>query len=787
MSISLIELLNKIVVFVRGNFLLSLIVIIGFLLRIIGTSPGYYMHGYEVIYGDAVSMILNKTIGLSLTNLAYPPLVFWIMAIVFLFFFIPLAWLLYAVSHFPDFLQLVADGIGGNINFVAQLDQIFNKEILGTRYWQNAMYWGRYITALFGTASVILGYKVVMEYFGKRIMALVAAFMLAVNYRLVINSHMGFFDIYNVFFLLLALFAVGRLIKKPTMPRYIFAAVCVVLSFLVKYQPSGFVVFGIAHLLVAIKKSKNKRHPFLKNFLSKNIIMSAIIIVAIFLIAHVDYFMRLDETLSWSKWVWLANEFHKYQMYLFPLSYVYHTGLGPVLTIISLGGIIIGFLIKRHREQTIILVSPILLSFYLFAYFSTGGYYTYNLLIPIALMLIFAALFFGQILEWSIKSYRNKSARVFIIGFYTLALVLVLKEHIYNSALSTYILAQPSYRIVAEDWLNKNIEGPAVFATHSSNPSVQKDKVQIAELPNLPEIFGYREFLEEKYDYALIDFFKIQEKNFWWMLSPPRMPTQFWDKPDGLLSQNYLALATRELLWNHTIKDFMLPWQASGYNYAVTQIKPPLSFGNAALIKRFDFEGKDDWTPLFFLEKDKDKLFWSEEGKKIKGALVIKKGKEAGNNKWVTVPGVIRWESDALPVKPGFGYKVTGWIKNSEHIEKKFRNGFLRLDFYSESNRGTSSAYQENNEPSITNRPVISFVSTRPYGESQWHKVEVQGIAPQEANFIKIGFQADDSVVTLFLDEVEIYETLDEQEEIDIEHYIIPDEDFFRPSDSSFT
>ena len=341
-SISLIRLLNKIKAIISQNPALSLIVLAGFLLRIIGTNPGYYMHGYEVIYGDAVSMILNKTIGLvSNSNLNYPPLVFWIMAVVFLFFFIPLAWLLYIVAHFPDFLQLVTDSIGGSINFWVQIDLIFNKEILGTRYWQNAMYWGRYITALFGTGSIILIYKVIKEYFDKKLMALTAAFMLAVNYRLVINSHMGFFDIYNVFFILLALFAIGRLIKKPTTDSYLFAAICVILSFLVKYQPSGFVVFGISHIIISLKKSESDRNGFLRNIFSRNILISAFVIIIIFLIAHIDYFMRSDETLSWSKWVWRANEFHKYQLYLFPFSYVYHVGLGPILTFLSLAGIAI--------------------------------------------------------------------------------------------------------------------------------------------------------------------------------------------------------------------------------------------------------------------------------------------------------------------------------------------------------------------------------------------------------------------------------------------------------------
>lgn len=761
--------LKKVIILVRRNPMLSAITLVGFLLRIIGTSPGYYMHGYEVIYGDAVSMILNKTIGLSFTNLAYPPLVFWIMATAFLFFFIPLSLIVYFITNFSDI-------VSGQINFFANFNEILTREILGTRYWQNAMYWGRYITAIFGSTSIIIIYKVVMEFFSKKTMALIAAFMLAVNYRLVINSHMGFFDIYNVFFLLLTLLALGKLLKKPTTRFYIIAAVCSILTFLVKYQPSAFIAFGITHLIITSKTSKRNFRLFVKNLFSKPALIAGGVALIILLIAHVDYFVRIKEVIAYSPWVWTANEFHKYQLYLFPLSYVYHVGLGPALTLISLGGIIIGLFIKKYREQTFILVSPILISFYLFAYFSSGGYYTYNLLIPISIMLIFAALFFEQARMWLVRNSVIKVSRLLAATLLVLVLAFVLKEQIYNSILSTYILAQPSYRIATENWLNENLKGPAVLATYTSNPRTQKEDIEIVDLPNSPEVIGYREFLQEKYNYALIDFFKIQEKNFWWMLSPPRMPTQFWEKPDDLLSQNYLALATRELLWNNTIKDFMLPWQASGYNYAVTKIETPPDFNMTTLIKRFGFDSKDDWTSLFFLEKDKDKLLWSEEGRINKGSIVIRKGKEAGNNKWLTIPGAVRWESPTLRAKPGFGYKVTGWIKNSEYVDKKLRNGFLRLDFY-----------KNDDGHEITSRPIISFVSERPYGDSQWRRVEVQGTAPVGTNFVKISFQADDPTETLAVDEVEVYETQTELKGLDTHHFTIPDYDFFRPSDSSFT
>ena len=151
---------SKILLAIKKNPFLSTILLIGLLLRIIGTNPGYYMHGYEVIYGDSITMILDRTIGLSYTNLAYPPLVFWIMALGFAFVFIPIAWAGYILGHLPQFLELVNEGIAGNIDFWLRFDQIFNSEILGTRYWQNAMYWGRYITALFGVGVVFLTYSI---------------------------------------------------------------------------------------------------------------------------------------------------------------------------------------------------------------------------------------------------------------------------------------------------------------------------------------------------------------------------------------------------------------------------------------------------------------------------------------------------------------------------------------------------------------------------------------------------------------------------------------------------
>lgn len=759
----MIEKIQSVLRGIKQNLILLTIVIMGFLLRIIGTNPGYYQHGYEIMYGQAVSMILNKTIGLEGNALPYPPLVAWMMAISFLFFFIPLSFIGYFINHFSD----------QGLDTFTQWNTIFAKEILGTRYWQNAMYWGRYLTALFGAGSILLAYKVVLEHFSKKGMAIIAAFMVAVNYRLVLNSHMGFPDMYNVFFLLLTLYVLGKLMKRPKLRYYILASLSAGLLFLVKYQPSGFIALGIAHTIISVKKSGGKRNLFLKKLFSKEIIALVLVTFLIILVAHINYFMRADEVLKFSQATRASYDLAKFALYLFPFSYIYHTGLGETLSLLALGGIVLGLVRKKYRQSSLIILSVIIITFFLTAFYSSAGYYTYNLLIPIATLLVFSALFLEHIREWATKKFFRGISSKLLTLFYSFILIFVLKDHITNSFISTRILSSPSYYILAQDWMKENIKGPAVFGTYS-NLAPQKDDVKDVQFPNLEEVFGLQEFLEEKVDYALIDFYQIHERLFWWMLLPPRIPTQFWDKPDNLLSQTYFALAARELLWTSTLQAFLPKWQVYGYSFAV--VKPTLAtFIDVKLLKQFNFESQEGWSPLVYLAENSDKLVWTEEGEEGKGSLSIKAGKRPGDRHWKIMPGSIRWESPEIKIESGFGYKVTGWIKNEDEVEKKLRNGFLRLDFH-----------EKLVEPSIESRPITSFVSARIYGKSEWHKVEIQAIAPREARFLMVSFQADNPTTTFYLDSIEIQETIDKPVSDDRKPYVLPDEDFFNRSDSSF-
>lgn len=760
------KILKFILSVIGKNPFLLVIVILGFLLRIIGTNPGYYFHGYEVMYSQAVMMIINHTIGLEHNNLAYPPLIPWIMAVCFIFFFIPFAFINYFIQHLNNmFIWLYV---------FTNFNQFFLKEILGPRYWQNAMIWGRDITVVLGTGSIILAYIAALEFFSKKNLALIMALMMAVNYRLVLNSHLGFHDMFNVFFMFLTLVAISLLLKKPNRHFYIFSFISASLMFLIKYQPSGFIAVGVTHLIISVKKSEGNLKLFVKNLLSKDVIIAGLVALAIIFLAHADYFMRYQEWLDYSRYIWQVNQAGWYQLYLFPFSYIYYTGLGQILTIISLIGVMIGLTNRKFLPPTLVLLSIIVATFFLFAVFSEGGYFTYNLLIIISVSLFFAALFFEYIWEQLSSRLRRRVPKLLIMGLYGLVLVFILKDQLINSFISTSILAQTSYVYTAQDWIDKNIDGPITFGVYSSNPMPKKDVIKVIYLPALEEVFGFEEYLQERIDYVLIDLYQIHAKIFWWMVGPPRSPIQFWNRPDNLISQDYLVLATREMLWNNTVQAFLPKWQAAGHSYAVIEIKPIKEFAKTRILKKFNFDTKNQWLSLSFLSRDGNKLDWTEQGRNG-GAIIIKSSRKAKEHVFKTIPGSVRWESPELKIKSGFGYKVTGWIKSKNDIEKKFRNGFLRLDFY-----------DKYTESSIESRPMMTFLSPRIYGKSEWIKIDVQAIAPEKAGFMRVGFQADNPTDTFYLDDVEIRETMDKQTMKDIKHYILSDEDFFNRSDSSF-
>ena len=120
------------------NIALVLIFLLGLMLRIIGTNPGYpQTHPDEpVMYATSINMVINKTLdpfSVPIYKFYYPGLTIYLYAFLFQFIFVPIGFVIRTLSSQSTALTDIA-GPG----------------------FTNAMYWSRYTTAVITFLSVPL-------------------------------------------------------------------------------------------------------------------------------------------------------------------------------------------------------------------------------------------------------------------------------------------------------------------------------------------------------------------------------------------------------------------------------------------------------------------------------------------------------------------------------------------------------------------------------------------------------------------------------------------------------
>lgn len=737
---------------------LAVLVIIGFVLRIIGTSPGYFAHGDELMYGEAVYMILNKTLGMEPQILGYyPPLVAWIMLIFFVLIFIPLNF----ITHIPELLASVS------------LIDYFKSDILG-KNWINAMYWGRYTTVIFGTGVIVLTYYLSQKICKQRLAAFLAALFVTVNYRLILNSKIGFLDIYSVFFLLVALLAIINLYQKPTLKKYLTSWISIGSSFLVKYQIYAVPVFLFVHFLISLKSSGRNFKKFTKNFFSKGFLAGGTLILLFVAVSHYYHFQHWEKVRSLYEYQALKYGLGINNLNIFPISYIYHIMLGPLTTITALGGLILSVLQKKYRIGTVVLLLTLASICFIYFYYSTGGSYTRNFLVILPLTLIFSAAFFTLLWEKFVNRQDSKPIKILASIALSVIILFSIKDQLKNTIVATSVLTQPSSRILIEKWINENIPARSTIGVYQGGFSPDENKFNLKTFSGLNEAISFEELKEEGLEYAIVDFYIVNNNLVWWMGQPTDIGLKFWNKPNNLLSQSYSALVIRELLWSHTVQAYLPKWQMPGYNYIVAKTDKPIQ-REYNLYNKYNFDsGAEGWRKLYYFSETKNLLTQSNE----EGSLVILNENISSTDKIRRIyarPGSIRWESPPLRSQGNYTYKVSGKIKNLDALKKDDRNGFLRLDFYPESPEGFES------------RAITSFVSERVFGKSEWHEVTVEGIAPENAKFFTISFQVDQGKIPFSLDEVEIFESKEKIGDVQKnERYKIFDDDFFNPNDGGF-
>ncbi len=99
----------------------------------------------------------------------------------------------------------------------------------------------------------------------------------------------------------------------------------------------------------------------------------------------------------------------------------------------------------------------------------------------------------------------------------TILILIFSKDHFENSLKVLEIQIQPSYKVVAEEWLTRKLPPKITFANFPTNPTPNREDIQFRQLPEIDEAFSYRELKAEGIDISILDFFIANQNYVWWM------------------------------------------------------------------------------------------------------------------------------------------------------------------------------------------------------------------------------------------------------------------------------
>lgn len=697
---------------IKQNKLLSLILLIAIILRIGGVYPGYHpYHSDEgMSYSSAIEMM--KSLSLDPFRYDYPSLIPIIHLIIYTFILTPI----FIVIGFI-FAPQILTSFNGPIHLWQQFVHV-NQQTL-------VLFWGRFITALFGVGIVLLVYLLVNKLFKNKKIALISAFLTAVNYRQVLNSHLGLPDIYNAFFLLLALFVFSCLLQNPSRKNYLLAGVVTALSFSVKFQFFAFLSFIIVHILISWNHLKKPAIlPLLKKLTSSNFLYSIILIPLIILLLNPYHLIHWDTFYSISSYVALKYGFGTNSFNVYALSYLYHIGIGPIISILIFPGIIFGFI--KYTKQTLILLAPVVLCLYIFLYYSRGGFYTRNFITITPILIIFSALFLVVLWEYILGKLKLDSKKIFFNFLLVALLIFISFDQILDSTISTFYYTKPWSFKIARDWASINIPKNSVIVSHPWDHYPRDKNLQVVPF-DPTTIYSLAEMREEGADYGFINLDWLSLSSYWWMNRSFPDSINFWNKPDKLMANTYSGVVGRELA-SYTVAPFVKPWQTPDMNIIIIKIPSEIKVDEKKLLRKYNFNTASELSGWFLINNNKIQVsnniyIDKTRGHNYQGSLRIK-------GVLSNYP-IVRAVSPPIPVKSNYAYIAEGWVSTDSLLPKKNRNGVIRIDFYRD-NPGKIG---------LETVSMESKVSSRFYGTTSWTKQTIIGIAPEKARFLTVSIQ----------------------------------------------
>jgi hypothetical protein len=334
----------------------------------------------------------------------------------------------------------------------------FIQEVTVTNY-KDLYLINRLLSASFGIATVLICYAIAKRLFDKKT-AIISAFFLSFAYLHVRDSHFGTVDVPMVFFMMCSMFFIIKSYENNLIKNYILAGVFAGLATSTKYSGILLIIPMVIVNCLRISAAKNKNDGFSSSLpFVKRMSFFMIFLTAAFLLGT-PYAVLDFRHFRWDC-AGTVGRFIAGEGIILGRGWWYHVrfslllGMGFSLFFASLAGSVI--LIKNNFRKALILCS-----FPLVYYATIGqGYGVFlRYAIPFIPYLCITAAVFTVYCINGIRKYLSPNfnkAVMLIIPF------LIILPSVYNVLCFDSLLSKKDNRLIATEWINKNLpEGSSV-------------------------------------------------------------------------------------------------------------------------------------------------------------------------------------------------------------------------------------------------------------------------------------------------------------------------------------
>jgi hypothetical protein len=316
----------------------------------------------------------------------------------------------------------------------------------------------RVFSALMGTLTILVVYKVAKIIFNKKV-ALTSSLFLALAYLHVRDSHFGVTDIPLTFFMLWSVFYMIKSYQDKTMKNYIIAGIISGIAASVKNN--GFILvvpMAVVHALNLLEQKENG----LKFILNERMLLFISVMGFTFLLGTPYVYWTFDKfIIQFLAEINHLQEGHGINLgrgWLYHLRFSLFYGLGWSFLTFSLIGMVFLF-IKDFKKAILLCTFPVI--YYLITGKGLVVFVRYTL--P---MIPFLCITTGYLLIFMIDQGHNLKISLVRKSSYIFALLILLGPSIYNIIGFDSLLTQKDSRLLAKDWIQKNIPTKAsIFQT----------------------------------------------------------------------------------------------------------------------------------------------------------------------------------------------------------------------------------------------------------------------------------------------------------------------------------